>query len=79
MHRGYRRLSSLPPPPWPLTTLLDEAIVPAYFGYGVERLRNFVQVLPAIGDVILETVSDMHTGMRTHMHTGMRMHMHTGD
>mmetsp|Transcript_45167 Transcript_45167/g.118536 ORF Transcript_45167/g.118536 Transcript_45167/m.118536 type:complete len:549 (-) Transcript_45167:96-1742(-) len=53
---GYQRLSALPPPPWPLDVLLDDALLPAYFGSGLEAVKRRLGVLPAIGDLILETV-----------------------
>ena len=53
---GYQRLSDLPPAPWPIQWLLDEKLLPAYFGEGIQALIFRIEVLPAVGDVILETM-----------------------
>ena len=53
---GYQRLNELPPAPWPIQRLLDEQLLPAYFGEGLQALIFQIEVLPAIGDLILETM-----------------------
>ena len=53
---GYQRLNELPPAPWPIQWLLDEKLLPAYFGEGLQALIFRIEVLPAVGDVILETM-----------------------
>jgi len=53
---GYQRLNELPPPPKPIQWLLDEKLLPAYFGEGLQALVGRIEVLPTVGDIILETM-----------------------
>ena len=53
---GYQRLNELPPPPKPIQWLLDEKLLPAYFGEGLQALVGRIEVLPTVGDIILETI-----------------------
>ena len=50
---GYQRLVELPKPPRLVEWLLEEKLLPAYFGEGWEKMQNQVDALPAIGDFIL--------------------------
>ena len=50
---GYQRLVELPKPPRLVEWLLDDKLLPAYFGEGWEKVQNQVDALPAIGDFIL--------------------------
>ena len=54
---GYQRLNELPPPPKPIQWLLDEKLLPAYFGEGLQALVGRIEVLPTVGDIILERCS----------------------
>lgn len=53
---GYQRLTELPPAPWPIQWLLDEKLLPAYFGEGLQALVSRIEVLPAVGDLILNAM-----------------------
>ena len=50
---GYQLLVELPRPPRLVEWLLDDKLLPAYFGEGWEKMQNQVDALPAIGDFIL--------------------------
>ena len=45
---GWQRFQQLPPPPWPIAWILDEALLPAYFGKGFDAIKKFIHVLPAV-------------------------------
>ena len=51
---GYRRLKALPPAPWPIQSLIDHCLIPAWLGTGDEAMRNLFVNLPFIGDAIEE-------------------------